>query len=170
LTESRSRAPQLNDLAIVQNAGLGTLALWHFGLGFQSEEHQPPNIALTFLVLPTVLHHQTLEYVTSTNKRSGLALFAAKLGAEGEQLLSLHERALLLRERTLESIAIGISSRLLFVDYETAMIRSNTLELRAKGPVLTERIKRIGPGAEKLGYWFSKHSIEQIAHLLRVEF
>jgi hypothetical protein len=51
-------------------------------------------LPLAFLVLPLVLHRPTLEMINSTRKASGLALFAAKLGEERENLLAVHERAL----------------------------------------------------------------------------
>jgi hypothetical protein len=160
----------LTDLAIVQNAGLGAFALWRFGQGFQTEDERPASFALSFLVLPIVLHRSTLECVTSTNKPSGLTLFAAKLGREREQLLAVHERALLLRQLTLESIAVGVSGRLLSVDYANGTVRANSLEPKPKKLVLPERLKHIGPSAEKLGYWFSKLGIGQVENLLRVEF
>ncbi|WP_131114272.1 three component ABC system middle component [Lichenihabitans psoromatis] len=86
---SRPRLP-LSDLAIVQNPGLGAFALWRFGQGFQADEERQAHFALAFLVLPIVLHRATIEHVTSTYRPSGLALFAAKLGKEREQLLAVH--------------------------------------------------------------------------------
>jgi hypothetical protein len=161
--------PPLSDLAIVQNPGLGSFALWRFGQGFQADDERPVNFALAFLVLPIVLHRATLEHVTLTYRPSGLALFAAKLGKEREQLLAVHERALMLRTLTLQSIAVGVSGKLLSVDYANATMRANTPDQKKK-LVLPERVKHVGPAAEKLGYWFSKLSISQVTTLLRVEF
>ncbi|MDE0925035.1 three component ABC system middle component [Aurantimonas coralicida] len=160
----------LSDLAIVQNPGLGAFALWRFGQGFQADDEHPAPFALSFLVLPIILHRATLDIVTSTKRPSGLALFAAKLGKEREQLLAVHERALLLRALTLQSIAVGVSGRLLSVDYKNATLRANTLEPKPKKLVLPERLKQIGPASEKLGFWFSKLGTIQVANLLRVEF
>ena len=75
-----------------------------------------------------VLHRATLDIVTSTNRPSGLHIFAAKLGKEQEQLLAVHDRALLLRALTLQSVAVGVSGRLLSVDYKDATLRANTSE------------------------------------------
>lgn len=162
--------PALTDLQIVQNPGLGAFALWRFGQGFQSEDERPAHFALSFLVLPIVLHRATLHVITSTNKASGLALFAAKLGKEREHLLAVHERALTLRPLTLQSIAVGVGSRLLSVDYGRGILRSNTPEPKPKKLDFPERLKTIGPGAEKLGFWFSKLEISQVASLLRIDF
>ena len=170
MTEAGQSRPPLSDLAIVQNSGLGAFVLWRFGQGFQAEDERPAPFALAFLVLPIVLHRATLDIVTSTYRPSGLALFAAKLGKEREQLFAVHERALLLRALTLQSIAVGVSGRLLSVNYTDATLRANTPEPTPKKLVLPERVKHLGPAAEKLGFWFSKLGTAQVSNLLRVEF
>lgn len=170
MSEIQDRRPPLSDLAIVQNPGLGAFALWRFGQGFQSDDERPAHFALAFLVLPIVFHRPTLETITSTNKPSGLALFAAKLGKEREHLLALHERALILRPLTLKSIIVGISSHLLSVDYGDGTLRSNAPEPKPRKLDLPERLKPLGPAAEKFGYWSSKLGIAQVANLLRVDF
>lgn len=158
------------DLALVQNPALGAYALWRFGLGFQADDETPASIALTFLVLPIVLHRDSLDHVMSTQRSSGLALFAAKLGKQSEDLLAIHERARILRTLTLQSIGMGLGSRLLTVNYDHATVRANETNLRPKRPAVPERLKDIGNGAEKLGEWFARLDVRQIAVLLRVEF
>ncbi|WP_206526135.1 three component ABC system middle component, partial [Mesorhizobium sp. M7A.F.Ca.MR.148.00.0.0] len=95
---------------------------------------------------------------------------AAKLGKEREQLLAVHERALLLRTLTLQSAAVGVSGRLLSVDYKDATLRANVPEPKPRRLVLPERVKHLGPASEKLGFWFSNLGTAQVANLLRVEF
>lgn len=113
----------LSEIEIIQNPALGAYTLWRFGLGFQSEDGRPAVFPLAFLVLPVVLHRSTLGIISSTQRASGLALFAAKLGQERENLLAVHERALALRLLTLQSISVGINERLLTLDYMRATIR-----------------------------------------------
>ena len=170
MSDVQDRRPPLSDLALVQNPGLGAFALWRFGQGFQSDDEQPVHFALSFLVLPIVFHRPTLEIVTSTNRPSGLVLFAAKLGKEREHLLAIHERTLILRPLTLQSIVVGVSSRLLSVDYGGGTLRSNTPEPKPRKLDLPERLKPLGPAAEKLGYWCSKLGIAQVASLMKVDF
>jgi hypothetical protein len=169
MTTSAPGTSPLNEFEIVQNPALGAYAIWRFGLGFQSEEGRPATLPLAFLVLPLVLHRPTLEMINSTRKASGLALFAAKLGEERENLLAVHERALTLRRLTLQSIAMGVGGRLLTLDYVAATVRANTPEPTIRKPVLPERIKGFS-GAEKVGYWFSKLGLHQVASTLAVEF
>jgi hypothetical protein len=163
-------SPPLSEIELIQNPALGAYTLWRFGLGFQSEDGRPALFPLSFLVLPLVLHRSTLGIISSTQRASGLALFAAKLGQERENLLAVHERALLLRSLTLQSIGMGINERLLTLDYATATIRANTPDSSVKKPTLPERIRPFSGAAEKIGYWFSKLSFQQVASILAVEF
>ena len=170
MTDVVSPRSPFNDLAIVQNPGLGAYTIWRFGLGFQSDSERPAPFHLAFLVLPLVLHRATLDAIISTQMASGLALFAAKLGKEREKLLAVHERALILRPLSLQSIGVGIGTRLLTLDYKGATVRANETPAKPKRPVVPERLKDLGAGSEKLGVWFSKLGVPQIATLLRVEF
>jgi hypothetical protein len=160
----------LNEIEIIQNPALGAYVLWRFGIGYQAEDGRSPLFPLPFLVLPLLLHRPTLDIISSTLKPSGLALFAAKLGKERENLVAVHERALALRPLTLQSIGLGISQRLLTLDYAAATIRANGLEDGARNPKLPERIKAFPGAAEKVGFWFSQLSFQQVGSILAVEF
>jgi len=158
---------KLTEFQTVQNPSLGGYLIWQFGLGFQAEDSQKSNFLLAFLVLPLLLHRPTLGLVLSTRKSSGLALFASKLGEEHENLLAVHSRALALRQLSLQSIAFAVNRGLITVDYESAYFRSNTLTKKAPVP---ERIRSMSTAAQRIGFWFSKMSVHQIASTLRVQF
>lgn len=161
---------ELSELDIIQNPALGAFAIWHFGLGFQADDSRPASLPLLFLVLPLLFHRQSTMVIESTRRASGLTLFAAKLGEERENLLAVHERAYMLRALTLESLLFGIQGGLLTLDYREATVRANTL-LGSRGKAkLPERLKNLPTSADKIGYWFSKAGINQIATSLKVEF
>ncbi|MBB4378462.1 three component ABC system middle component [Bradyrhizobium sp. SBR1B] len=159
---------RLSELQIVQNPSLGGYLIWQFGLGFQAEDSQRSSFLLPFLVLPLLLHKPTLDLVASTRRSSGLALFAAKLGEQHENLLAVHSRALALRGLSLQSIAIAANRGLVTIDYGSGHFRSNTPE--KKLPALPERVRAMQPAAQKIGFWFSRMSVHQIASTLRVQF
>jgi hypothetical protein len=161
---------KLSEIAIIQNPAFGAFALWKFGLGFQSEDGIPATLPLFFLVLPLLLHTETVRVIESTKKASGLSLFTAKLGENRESLLAVHERALVLRHLTLESVELGVRGGLLSVDYHVATVRANTLVESAAKPRIPERLKSLPACADKIGYWFSTTNINQLATALRVEF
>jgi hypothetical protein len=156
----------MSPVALVQNPAFGSLLLWSFGRGYQAEKiGDLPPMTSFFLILPLVLHGPTLRVLRSTNQSSGLSKFTSKLMEERERLLAVHNRAFAMRELTLESIAAGIASKLLKVDYETGAVRSND----AKPTTTPERLKYHVAGAQKLGRWFARLPLGQVFLLLRVE-
>lgn len=165
-----THTPRLSEAAIVQNEALGAYALWRFGLGYQERNGQAVTLPLAFLLLPLVLHAPTLAMVLSTQRASGLHLFAGKLGEQREDLLALHGRALALRQLTLGSIMVAEQSQLVRIEPSTATLWAFSPHHDLKAPALPERIRRISPACEKIGYWFAGLSDEQVAHTLKVGF
>ena len=153
-------------VALVQNSSFGAAILWQFGRGFQAEKIDGlPPLNSFFLVLPIILHAETLQIVRSTLPSSGLAKFVSKVAESRERLYAIHERALALRGLTLESIASGVASQLLSLNYKTAAVRANELKM----PTPAEGIKGHLGGAERLGRWFSRLPQGQVYTLLQVE-
>lgn len=165
-----TRPARLNEAAIVQNETLGAYAIWRFALGFQERDGQAVTLPLAFLLLPLVLHAPTLAMVLSTQKGSGLHLFAGKLGEQREDLLAVHGRALALRQLTLGSLMVAEQSRLVRIEPSTATVWSLSPHHDLRTPVLPERIRRIAPACEKIGHWFSGLTEEQVAHTLKIGF
>ncbi len=161
---------RLGEAEIVQNEALGAYAIWRFGLGFQERDGQAVILPLVFLLLPLVLHAPTLAMVLSTQKASGLHLFAGKLGEQREELLAVHGRALTLRQLTLRSLMVAEQSRLIRIEPSNATVRAFSPHHELQAPVLPERIRRFAPACEKIGYWFAGLSDQQVAHTLKVGF
>lgn len=157
------------EVDVVQNPALGAALLWRFARAYQDEIAREVPLHLTFLVLPLLLHRGCREQIVSTRKASGLTLFAAKLGDQRENLLAVHERACALRPLTLRSIGQGVRARLLSVDYPLATLRGNTVDVDDL-PNPPDTVKNMLAAADKLGGWFSKMDLPQIAATLRVEF
>jgi hypothetical protein len=165
-----ARLARLSEAAIVQNEALGAFAIWRFGLGFQERDGHAVTLPLAFLLLPLVLHAPTLAMVLGTQKASGLHLFAGKLGEQREDLLAVHGRALALRQLTLGSLMVAEQSRLVRIEPSTATVRAFSTNHGLQAPSLPERIRRIAPACEKIGYWFACLSDQQVAHTLKVGF
>jgi hypothetical protein len=165
-----ARGARLTEAAIVQNEALGAYAIWRFGLGFQEREGHAVTLPLAFLLLPLVLHAPTLAMVLRTRKVSGLHLFAGKLGEQREDLLAVHGRALELRQLTLGSLMVAEQSRLVQIEPSSATVRAFSPHHELMAPALPERIRRIAPASEKIGYWFAGLSDQQVAHTLKVGF
>ena len=150
---------------MVQNPALGSVLLARFAAGYQEAASQvaPPLLA-GFLVLPLVFHKRTLDTINSTLPASGLALFAAKLASEKEELLAVHTRALAWRALTLKSLGIASSTGLILINYEDASYRA----LDCRIPVLPERVRQMPKAAEKLGIWLAQVTLPQAAAVLKV--
>lgn len=159
-----------NEIETVQNPTIGAYAIWRFILAYQNRAGTAPTFALAFLILPIVLHKATRDVANSTQKASGLALFAGKLGEVRENLFALHNRALEFRALTLESIALGEQAGLFSIDANTATMTAITSDEQASIPKLPVKIKWLLPVSEKLGDWFSALTDEQVSRTLCVEF
>ena len=158
--------PDMSPVALVQNSAFGSLLLWNFGRGHHAEHPGSlPVLTSFFLTLPLVLHGQTMRVIRSTNQSSGLAKFVSKLGEERERLFAIHRRAIAMRGLTLESLATGISAKLLKVDYDTAEVRAHDV----KPPTCPERLKHHVASAEKVGRWFARLPPNQVFSLLQIE-
>ena len=161
----------LTELDIVQNPAVGAYLMWQFALGYQENGADAVPVPLAFLVLPMLLHRQTFDEVASTRKASGLPLFTAKFDKEREILMGIHGRAIQLRPLSLQSIGVAATSKLVRIDYESAQIHGYPLDLLdVAKPKLPERLKGFASAADKLGYWFSKLSLAQVASTLKVDF
>lgn len=153
-------------ITLVQNPAFGAMLLWKFCSGFQKERPDVlPVLTSLFCVLPVVFHGPTLSELKSTNLPSGLVKFATKLGEQRETLIALHDRALAMRELTFTSVATGVATRLLRLNYATAQVSANDERL----PLLPERLKSHYAGAEKLGHWFARIPLSLAFSTLQIE-
>jgi hypothetical protein len=151
----------------VQNPALGATLVCACSAGYQAEVGEPLPFHLAFLVLPMVLHEKTLTEIQSTYSSSGLAKFAFKFRGHEDELLSIHDRMLILRGLTLDSVSMALASKLLSLNYETACLAP----LRVRGrPTQGTEVERMLDAATKLGKWFARLPLQQIASMLRVEF
>jgi hypothetical protein len=153
-------------VTLVQNPAFCAILLWKFCAGFQKERPDAnPVLTSLFCVLPVVLHAPTLGELKSTNLPSGLVKFATKLGEHREALVAVHDRALAMRELTYASVATGVATRLLRLNFENAQISATDQRL----PLMPERLKSHYAGAEKLGRWFARIPLSLAFSTLQIE-
>jgi hypothetical protein len=158
-------ASNYSEVNSVQNPALGAYLLWRMGAAFQQGSSASPRMELHFLVLPILFHRATLEVLTKTLVPSGLSQFVSKLRDREDYVLDIHERALKLRQLSLDSLTIGAASGLFSIEYETALVRSLDVVRPAELP---DRLRPMKKAAEKLGIWFSNNSLAQTLSMLRV--
>jgi len=56
------------------------------------------------------------------------------------------------------------------LDYNAVTLRANTADESLRKPSLPERLRGFSGAADKLGYWFYKLGLHQVASTLAVEF
>lgn len=161
----------MNEISIVQNAGLGATILWRFAGSYTDKALAPVPVPLLFLVLPIVFHKELRGTVASTKSSSGLAKVVEKLAAsklkQADIIDTINARALELRPLTLRSIRILLALNLAMLNTNSATILTSSKE----GPAnLVGTVKEMSEVAGKLGSWFSHMSMYEIALTLRVRF
>ena len=160
----------LNDATLVQNSAMGAFFIWYFCFQYQKYKNESPSLILSFLLFPLILHKSTSKIICTTNKSSGIHLLAGKLGKQREILLSIHTRAFQLRSLTLESIGIAEVSGLLKIEMETASLIAQNKENKLFLPLLSDDLNKLKTCCDKLAYWFSEESEQQIMRTLMVDF
>jgi hypothetical protein len=158
----------------VQNPALGGMLVWRHVVGYQKARADAAGcpLPLLFVVLPILLHQETLAHVQSTRPATGLRGFGAKFGAaannESDVLLALNERAIALRPLSLQSLRVAVGARMLTVDSSTGVAHALTRAVPKAG--IPEQIRDLARNAEKLGHWCAALTLLEIASVLRVRF
>jgi hypothetical protein len=118
------------------------------------------------------MHEETAQFVTSTLEKSGLRTFADKFSnsanVKSDLLLAIHDRSLQMRELSMSSIRLGISSNLLLLDPGVGM--AMPISETAPKSNIPSSIRPLLKGAEKLGVWCSAVSLYEISLILKVAF
>lgn len=159
---------------LIQNPALGSVLLWRFTTGYAkgSEINSPTPLPLLFLVLPIALHQETATFVKSTQKSSGLRGFAGKFNesrhAKNDLILSIQPRSISMRNLTLHSLRLAITSRLVTLDTQTGTVIP--LSSTAPRAGIPESVRIMLKAVEKLGVWCSQVSLHEVSVILKVGF
>lgn len=157
----------------IQNPALGAGLLWRFACGYTMEHpcKSPAPLPLLFLVLPIILHEKTESFVQGTMKTSGLRAFATKFGKSDkcmqDLLLSINHRMLALKVLSLESLRIGIATRLIHLYSDATVIPLSKTNAITGIP---SEIRKMMNNADKLGSWCALLTMHEIATTLKVRF
>lgn len=158
----------------VQNPALGAVLLWRFATGYAqgSTENTAPPLPLLFIVLPILLHAEMQAVLTSTLRSSGLRKCFSKLSeskmSKSDLLYGIHKRASDMRNLTMDSLGIALSSKLIAIEPERAIAIPLTVTRPRFG--IQQSVQSIIEDAEKLGFWCSQVSIYEVSNILKVRF
>ncbi len=158
----------------IQNPALGSVLLWRFATGYAegSKEQKPTPLPLLFLVLPIILHQETVTFIKSTRKNSGLRAFVDKFAeskiSKNDLILAIHDRALKMRNLTKESLQLSIMSHLLTIDADGGVAIPLSKTPPRSG--IPDSVKKLLTHSEKLGYWCSELTLHEISLTLKIGF
>ena len=157
----------------IQNPALSAGLLWRFVCGY-AEAHRtadPVPFPLLFLVIPILYHKAARDFVSRTQKASGLRAFASKFGDAKESkqdlLLAIHDRSIRLRPLTLHAIRIAIATRLLTIQADGTVI---ALSHTRGASGIPKEAKQMMRDAEKLGAWCAQLTLHEVASTLKLGF
>ena len=151
------------EISNVQNPAIGAAILWRFVCGHYKRGYKSVPFPLLFVVLP-ITFREDLRIVISGFSKVSEKLFK---GLSNDQLLSVNNTAISMRELTLQSFNIGIAANLYSMDLNTAYVSPlrQTSYTRLSGPT-----KSLLSASEKIGEWCAELSLLEISNLLKVRF
>jgi len=165
-----------NEIYTVNNPALGAYLQWKYAIAYRDNhpEHESSPGILAFLVLPMIFHKPTLDFLQSTQMRTGLAKFSEKFlnrdNQKSDLLLKIHSRAKEMREISLHSMQLAITKGLIALDPEagrTIPCDGDTVKKPMGVPAMIGRMEK---NSEKIGVWFSRSSLKDISFYLKVNF
>lgn len=156
----------------IQNPALGAYLIANFSLGYMKESQNMPPMPLLFLVLPIMYKKELVDFISSTQKKSGLHIFADKFtekkNCKNDLILQIQKNSQQYKLMTLEAIGIGVAGKLIDVQKDAYVLprEDNINSFKFKSKELNEMRK----ASEKLGIWCSRLTLMEISQILKVRF
>lgn len=127
---------------------------------------------LLFLILPILYQKDISVVLKSTQVRSGIRKFTNKFSSSEikgtDVLLRVHSLAESYKSLSWSSFLLALKANMLVVLSEDALVISKDQIIPRKYECTS--IKSLLSGADKLGAWFAKNSLYDIASTLKVRF
>ncbi len=158
---------------LIQNPALGAVLIWRFTCGYVAKHatSDHPPLQLAFIVLPLLLHKDTFTLLKGTQRSTGLHGFADKFArtavGKSDILLAVQSRALAWRPLSLESVRVGVHTRLLTISCTDGKLIPVSTSPASGVPT---SIRPLLDNADKLGDWCSGLSLFEIGNSLKVAF
>lgn len=162
----------VKELYNIQNPALGAYLLSRFSLGYLEENQDMTPMPLLFIVLPMLYKKEIVDFISSTQKTSGLRFFADKFtekkNSNNDLIIQIHNLGKRYKAITLEAIRIGIVGELISIQNNVYILplKDNINGFKSK----SKDLNRMGNAAEKLGVWCSRLSLLEISQILKVRF
>ena len=162
----------LREFYNVQNPALGAYLLSNFTVGYKNENQCLVPLPLIFIVLPMVLRNEIVDFISSTNRKSGLRYFAEKFTEKkylkNDLLIQIQKQSQSYKVLTMESLRLAIAQNLIILEDKTYLmpIEGNIKKFKSN----SDELKKMAKAAEKLGAWCAQLSLAEVAQILKVRF
>ena len=160
---------RVQEIYYVQNPALGATILWRFICGYKSVNYEPVPFPLLFIVLPLIYTEDLCVIISKTQRRTGFSKFSEKLfkDKKNDELYTINNSAIAMREVTLQSFNMGLSTSLFYIETSSAMVYPSSECLQNS---LSMETGILLESAEKLGAWCAELTLVEICELLKVRF
>lgn len=156
----------------IQNPALSAYLISRFSLGYMEENQNMTPIPLLFIVLPMMYKKEIVDFISSTQKNSSLRFFADKFtekkNSNNDLILQVQNTSQRYKLMTLEAIGVGMAGKLFDIQTNAYVLpledNINSFKLES------EKLKKLGNAAEKLGIWCSRLALMEISQILKVRF
>lgn len=162
------------EVDLVQNKALGAFLMFRTVQSYERNEKTNSGcpLLLLFLVLPILYQKDIRTVLKSTQIDSGIRKFTNKFSSpqikSSDVLLRVHDLAESYKELSWSSFILASKANMLSVLPVEALVVSRDKKIPRKYE--SPSIKPILIGADKLGAWFAKNSLYEIASNLKVRF
>jgi hypothetical protein len=159
----------LFEYKVARNSMLGATSLWQFCRSYYDEtrQNEAPPLPKVILVLPLVLHRESVVNIKARRKEGGLYKILAE---DRDFSLGLQERIAQLSALTLQSLAIACASSLLSVELQPDWPRyqpiPKTMPQRLKPT--NEDVRGVIDASRRLGIWFAQEGTPSLCSLLEI--
>lgn len=162
------------EVDLVQNKCLGAFLIFKTVQSYEAHELNKAGcpLLLLFLVLPILYQKDITTILCSTQIASGIRKFSGKFSSIDEKksdlILRIHDLAGSYKALTWQSVVLCMRSNMLAIIPESALVVSKMQNIPKKYECSS--IKPMINGASRLGAWFAKNSLYEIALNLKVRF
>lgn len=155
-----------DEIDLIQNPAIGSIIIWKFLFGYGTKLNYE-NFEILFIVLLIIFNQEMRSYINSTREASGLTKVVEKMMTDKkiDIVYQISKNAEQMKELTLESIQIGLTTDLFLID-EKMNIETQNIKI----PKLSKKTEDILKISEKIGVWFSKLNVLEIEKILKVRF
>lgn len=155
----------------IQNPALSAYLLSRFSLGYMEENQDMAPMPLLFIVLPMMYKKEIVDFIASTQKKSGLRfslINSLKKNSNKDLILQIQNTSQRYKVMTLEAIGIGMSGKLFEIQKDAYVLplEDNISSFKTK----SKELEKMGKAAEKLGIWCSRLTLMEISQILKVRF